>query len=150
MRRAAWQSFSSGAKVIQSTRVWSLRSALRVSVAVMPVAVSACSDCAGVGHALFNYSVLSESGENLTNTAFIVVRRLAGNPLVPVDSVRGLLPNTRLAFEDTPGTYRVTISHEGYVSQDRTATVVPGPDAGDCGTDIVTQDITVTLVPLTG
>lgn len=124
------------------------RETLRVSMAVGALGAAACSDCNSIAHPLFNYSVRSPSGENLTNTAFVVVRRLQGNPSVPVDSVSGLAPNIGLAFQDVPGNYSITISHEGYVSQDRMATVVPGPNAGDCGPAVVAQDITVVLVPL--
>lgn len=125
-----------------------LRKTLRVLMAVGPLAIAACSDCNSLGRPLFRYSIRSPSGENLTNTTFVVVRRLAGSPPAPVDSVQGLLPNTTSAFENTPGSYRITISHEGYISQDRMATVVPGPGAGDCGPAVVTQDITVTLLPI--
>jgi hypothetical protein len=134
--------------VEEPTRLGRFRRVFCVLTAVLPLAATACRDCVGVSHGIFNLSVHSVSGENLAFTTFLVVRRLAGTPPVPVDSVQGLLRNIGSGYTDTPGTYRITVSHEGYVSQDRTVTVLPHSYPGECGSlSVVTQDISFILVP---
>ena len=105
------------------------------------------SVCLDVPRPLFTYSIRSQSGVDLTNTAHVVVRRLEGNPSVAVDSAQGRPPVVETAFQRQPGDYRITISHAGYVSQDRLATADP-QDIPGCGPGAAMQIISVTLVPI--
>jgi hypothetical protein len=108
-----------------------------------------CSDdlvCLTDPKPLFLYSVRSLTGADLTNTALFVVRRLEGNPPVAVDSVQGRVGVATLAFQKQPGDYRITVSHEGFVSQEILATAEPA-DLGGCGPGAKRQSITVTLIP---
>jgi len=105
-------------------------------------------DCTAVGQPLFSFSVHSPSGTNLTGTAFFVIRRLEGSPLVAVDSVMGRDFEVSLAYQNRVGRYQITISHEGYASQDLFVTAVPDPWAGNCGPEVKHQLITVTLAPV--
>jgi hypothetical protein len=115
---------------------------------VLSGASAACgADCTLAEQPKFSFLVHSSSGVNLTPTAIFVIRRLEGSPPAVVDSVMGREFNVEM-YQNRPGRYLISISHEGYVSQDRLITAVPDPWAGDCGPEVKHHLITVTLVPL--
>jgi hypothetical protein len=108
------------------------------------------ADCVAIGQPQFSFSVRSSSGADLTGTAFFVVRHLDGNPPVAVDSVFGREFEVDFRYQNLPGRFHVTISHDGYVAQDRIVFSTPDPWAGDCGPAVKHQTISVTLAPQGG
>jgi hypothetical protein len=129
------------------------RACLRACVATVGLGVfGACwdgADCVTIAQPQFSFSVRSPSGDDLTGTAFFVVRRLDGSPPVPVDSVFGRQFEVAFRFQNVPGRFHITISHEGYTTEDLTVFSVPDPWAGDCGPAVKHQSVTVTLAPRT-
>jgi hypothetical protein len=122
---------------------------LILCTAVLVFFTSSCSDgldCPAVAHRTFQFDIRAPSGTNLTHTAHYVVRRLEGVPAVAVDSVQGEEGAASFAFQDQPGDYRITISHQGYVSQERVVTVDPSGLEG-CNSRVEVQHVSVTLVP---
>ena len=102
--------------------------------------------CVGGSILGIDLTVKSAAGVNITATASVVLTRLQGNPAVVVDSAEGPVGATLGRTFDTPGTYRLVVRHEGFVSQEKLVVV---PATGNDCAPVVTQEVSVTLVPTT-
>src|SRR5262245_8539230 len=117
---------------------------LRLLLALVLLTGTGCSDatCTAGGIIAIDLTVTSATGQDLTAGVSVVLKQVAGPDAGVGDSLYGSAAIVH-AVDSRPGTFLLKISHDGYVTQEKSVTV-PLVD-GECGRIIQTQQVTVVL-----